>query len=159
MEWIVIIPFCFLIIRLSQNITKINLEKLELIHKLEQLEQKLEKTEKIAEKYKDHVKERIANKRRIDFSYNKIEKLEQKLDEVIRYQDDDRILLTSLNTRILRLEKKLYKKSMDSWIDEETGAMKLIQKEEETGHIHERCFACLPTYKKTRSRRYELDNL
>ena len=116
-------------------------------------------TIKDSEKNKELASKIYASRRLTDAMHYKLEQLERTLDEVVRYQDDDRILLLSLNTRILRLEKKLYGKSMDGWLDQETGAMKRIQKEEETGNIQENAFVTLPTYRKIRARRFVLDHL
>ena len=82
--------------------------------------------------------------------HNKIYEFNKKADQYnknsIEHQKDDRELIIALNLRILRLEKKIYGKSLDENLDHQTRVDETIKKEEESNMLQNSMFKYLPTY-------------
>ena len=87
-------------------------------------------------------------------NYEYYNKTNKSIEQITLYQDDDRDVLLSLSLRILRLERKIYGKSLDSNMDYQTGVDKLYEKEIENKRLENSLFTYLPTYRN--KRRYPL---
>ena len=87
-------------------------------------------------------------------NYEYYNKTNKSIEQITLYQDDDRDVLLSLSLRILRLERKIYGKSLDSNMDYQTGVDKLYEKEIKNKRLENSLFTYLPTYRN--KRRYPL---